>query len=299
MGMKWFVFILLHFTITQGQMFGGKNADEGQFPFMVQIWLHGDHWGQVCGGTIIDERWVLTARHCIVDVEGNARNKDNLLVVAGTIHQVHFDEHEYFPAKVIPFETAESDIGLLYFTDPFPVSDEEVLVDKIDIVGRKDPIVTTNCRIMGWGRQKVNDVSPLVERHEFQGIVEQSDESERLKYDDQVKIVSGEKCENGKGSFSPELHVCVGKGSSEGLNLQGDSGGPLVCEENDKDVVVGVFSDSVFHFNWENDQYTGMTMDYSKFVRMNSKFEKWIRDTMKKEGKNVECRLRLFGFCLK
>lgn len=42
-------------------MVGGSEAREGQFPYQVSIRYWGDHH---CGGSILSDRWVLSAAHC-------------------------------------------------------------------------------------------------------------------------------------------------------------------------------------------------------------------------------------------
>ena len=74
--MKSFIFILLYFALraalTEAQM-NGKTAAEGKFPYVVQIHrrLGEEKVEFKCGGTIIDEHWILTAGHCLEDDEGN------------------------------------------------------------------------------------------------------------------------------------------------------------------------------------------------------------------------------------
>lgn len=41
----------------------GTNVDINEFPFMVSLRRNGGH---SCGGTILNDFWVLTAAHCLV-----------------------------------------------------------------------------------------------------------------------------------------------------------------------------------------------------------------------------------------
>lgn len=61
-----------------GRIVGGENAERGEFPYIISI-----KWGilgtsqHVCGGTIVDEQWIMTAGHCVTE-----------LPLPGTMHVV-------------------------------------------------------------------------------------------------------------------------------------------------------------------------------------------------------------------
>ena len=51
---------------SQGRIVGGKEASEGQFPWLAQIWISkGASDKFICGGSLITDNVLVTAAHCI------------------------------------------------------------------------------------------------------------------------------------------------------------------------------------------------------------------------------------------
>lgn len=52
----------------EGRIVGGDDASPGQFPYQISLRIKDSH---TCGGSIIDNEWILTAAHCVaVNVTG-------------------------------------------------------------------------------------------------------------------------------------------------------------------------------------------------------------------------------------
>lgn len=46
----------------RGRILGGQEARAHSRPYMASVQVNGTH---VCGGSLVDEQWVLSAAHCM------------------------------------------------------------------------------------------------------------------------------------------------------------------------------------------------------------------------------------------
>lgn len=49
---------------TRARIIGGRRADRGAHPWQVMLWNKSAK-RHFCGGTLITDRWVVTAAHCV------------------------------------------------------------------------------------------------------------------------------------------------------------------------------------------------------------------------------------------
>ncbi|KAL7011868.1 hypothetical protein ACKWTF_014498 [Chironomus riparius] len=103
------------------QIVGGNDARPGQFPYMVSIQTAGYRGSHGCGAGIINERWILSAAHCLL----NDRTELYALIVGtirmdedGDVYSVErIVRHPSYVINVPPFYTSNwFDIGLLKTT---------------------------------------------------------------------------------------------------------------------------------------------------------------------------------------
>lgn len=55
-------------TFSNERVINGVNAKENEFPHQLSLRIRGSH---ICGGSILNEQWVVTAGHCILDLPVN------------------------------------------------------------------------------------------------------------------------------------------------------------------------------------------------------------------------------------
>ena len=56
---------MLCVQVGQGRIVGGEEAADGEFPWQVSLRSVGSIGAtHFCGGSIIDQNWILTAAHC-------------------------------------------------------------------------------------------------------------------------------------------------------------------------------------------------------------------------------------------
>ena len=73
-------------SVPKLRILGGHGAYPGQFPYHVSIQkrLYGNaNFSHICGGSIIDEKWILTAAHCLLATGFTPSNKHTIKVKAG------------------------------------------------------------------------------------------------------------------------------------------------------------------------------------------------------------------------
>ncbi|XP_055852006.1 chymotrypsin-2-like [Episyrphus balteatus] len=191
---------------NENRIVGGEVATEGFAPYHVSLQtIIGSHF---CSGVIINEKWILTAGHCVV-----GWNPSKFLISSGT-NNIWEPEAHYFPDRVFVHCNYDKP---LYHNDIALVR----LETAIEFDARTQPIPIpaellpkgSKAVITGWGKSDVD-----------------GDYSQQLKKAD-VDYVDYKKCkELYKDDPGVDVgHICSLSQDSAGV-CHGDSGAPLVSD---------------------------------------------------------------------
>lgn len=230
---------------------GGTTAPISDFPWQVYV-IAGDFR---CGGSIIDNKWILTAAHCTKNSFGNPIPAANISVKVGANNPRNASEGQiYNVSEVIVHDsydtqTNEFDIALLKLQQAidYPNASPIKLITSEDVAyGATDPGVMS--WVTGWGLIRVN---PGALPTSLQKV--------------QLPIVTNEQAEAVWHTI-PKTDLMAGFFNGNKDACSGDSGGPLAVPVVDEYKLAGIVS-------WGSSNCN----TYGGYTRV-SLFEGWIRE---------------------
>lgn len=240
---------------------GGEDADIKDFPWHVGlIEVLGSGMPRAfCGGSILSERWILTAAHCLVGVntldfvragvtDKNDATGQDVAVLRQILH----------PLYGIPVGRT-NDIALLELADPLDLTGPNakaipIMTAELAAAGLENPGVMAIAT--GWGA--TSEGGPV------------SDILQQVA----VPIVSNEDAARfyGSGSITPAM-IAAGYPQGEKDACQNDSGGPLVVPDSESPMGVRLAGVTSWGNGCARENYPGI------WARV-SQVEGWILQTM-------------------
>ena len=225
------------------RILGGREAREGEFPWLVSIQLRdpvSGQWVHNCGGALLSHWIILTAAHCDTDRSGQESR-----IVAGchrrqpgmqqTLCQVIDLMHGSFlshPGFARNGSRVVYDVGLIRLPRPVVFTDgDDSLGGAVAPVclprdASLDPVTGQAVLVAGWGLMAEADERYAVRGREHLAVM-----SDVLKVI-QLKVMPQENCATAyPGTYDPRFLHCVGSERMFEDSCGGDSGGPLMVRD--------------------------------------------------------------------
>ncbi|XP_012136192.2 trypsin-7 [Megachile rotundata] len=232
----------------------GEPAEKNQYPHMAAIYVNNAFR---CGGSLISEKYVLTAAHCFKKKE----TIDQIHVILGVLnlttvendinarHQIiHKTEHPGYNKSNTP---AGYDIALLELKTN--VTFNASVFPACLAYSAAFENYSIDAEVSGWGvTEKTGKISDVL-------------------LGANVPLVPMDECQKFKPSAIPNIHLCAGGKGND--TCYGDSGGPLsvyrdkqrkhfiigitsygaICTDPTKRMYPGVYTNVFFYIDWIQD----------------------------------------------
>uniref|UniRef100_A0A8C9ZC75 Suppressor of tumorigenicity 14 protein homolog n=1 Tax=Sander lucioperca TaxID=283035 RepID=A0A8C9ZC75_SANLU len=207
---------------------GGQDADAGEFPWQVSLHVKG--FSHVCGATIISQRWLVTAAHCVQDDAKTRYSQPGTWEVYLGLHNqqtvgsavVKRNLKQIIPHPNYNHYTFDNDIALMELDSPVTYSD---YIKPICLPApQHDFPVGSTVWITGWGATREGGFAAKVLQKA------------------QVRIINQAVCNDLMGGDITSRMLCAGVLTGGIDACQGDSGGPLSSPSSRGMFLAGVVS---------------------------------------------------------
>ncbi|KAB5576870.1 hypothetical protein PHYPO_G00203480 [Pangasianodon hypophthalmus] len=223
---------------------GGNEAKPHSRPYMVSFQINKKH---MCGGMLIRSDYVLTAAHCVDNIEYSG--KDQLEVVLGA-HNINLKKEpqqqriqvqKHIKHPCYKQEARPNDIMLLKLKSKAKLNK---FVKVIALPKKNENLpALQKCSIAGWGKTEQNSAESSVLREVT------------------LKVLNNSKCENlWQNYFDTDSMICTVSDGNKAF-CQGDSGSPLICGNEPQGIAAYTYPG-----NCLNREYPEVYMKISYFL---------------------------------
>ncbi|XP_030645965.1 chymotrypsin A-like isoform X2 [Chanos chanos] len=196
----------------------GEDAVPHSWPWQVSLQDYTGH--HFCGGSVINQFWVVTAAHCQVKTSDRVilgehnRASHNESIQTMTIDRVF--QHPSFDTS-----TLNNDVALIKLASPAQLNTR---VSPVCLAGTYDNFPAgLKCVTSGWGRTKHNVPEGAT-------ILQQT----------VLPLLTNTECQRYWRDQISDAMICAGAAGAD--TCMGDSGGPLVCQKSGAWTLVGIVS---------------------------------------------------------
>uniref|UniRef100_A0A3B3VHJ5 Coagulation factor IX n=1 Tax=Poecilia latipinna TaxID=48699 RepID=A0A3B3VHJ5_9TELE len=206
---------------------GGRSVAPGEIPW--QVLFRPKPSGRLfCGGSILSERWVITAAHCLREAAGSFSvrvGEHNTEITEGREKDYEVLEEQPHPRYNATLNIYNHDIALLYLKEPisFSATVRPICIGPMafieDLVKQPSPAT-----VSGWGRTR------------FMGI------TSNILQKVEVPLVDQTECKKSSNERITPVMFCAGFYDVAKDACQGDSGGPHAKSYRDTWFLTGIVS---------------------------------------------------------
>ncbi|CAG7717985.1 unnamed protein product [Allacma fusca] len=242
------------------KIIGGKKVPPGLFPWAAQLDITRSDGSQTaCTGSLIGEKFVLTAAHCLKRAESVSVYMGGADRLQFTGSEITVQAEKYVLHRRWNPKSLTSDLALVKLSEPIKFTDEVspvCLQEPESLLGlgiiRKESWVGKTGVSVGWGRVTTKETAP------------------RRLYRVRLPFMTDRQCQRIYASFYQKRSMLCTDSTTEAAICYGDSGGPLMYKRNDVVYQVGVASFSL-------SKKCGQSPDV--FTKV-SEFSSWIKTRM-------------------
>ncbi|KAI3380746.1 hypothetical protein SNEBB_006582 [Seison nebaliae] len=253
------------------RLVSSSNAEVGSWPWNVSIRKYGQH---ICGGTIIDEQYVLTAAHCVLNPDFELLYATALSVMIGSIDRTNpktritqvigFYIHEKFN-----YESTIHDIAILKLGCKLPLERKESKIEGKIIPLCLPPVYLdfnkrNKCFVVGWGVTSPNVVPKILQEKS-------------------IELLDHSKCKNPSTKMDKYKLCSIAPSYLLSPLTTGDSGGALTCHHyGDRWFLAGitslsagkysVFTKLSMYLGWIHNVIVYLEEDLPEFPSASNKF---------------------------
>jgi len=253
--MLWCAVLLVLVTYCEGRVTNIINGQDvsrpGKYPWQVSL-QDPRHKFHFCGASVISNKWILTAAHC---VEGKRPSEVSVVVGLHDRQRTYgmpkdyavsrFISHPRYSRRTINFDIALIEVqGSIQFNN---------FVQPIALATHREFGPSAQCVISGWG-----------------DTVGGAGRAPNVLQETSITIVDAQTCQQTQGKDNV---VCLFNGKSG--SCQGDSGGPLACKSGSTWKLAGATS--------YGQRGCPVTRAYSVYADVGY-FNSWVKDSMSGGG---------------
>ncbi|XP_058796458.1 chymotrypsin-1-like [Phymastichus coffea] len=236
----------------------GQNSDPSSYTYHVAILKVNGTNGEIqhiCGGAIIDRRFVLTAAHCVYDIE-----REDVIIRAGGNQAPPADkphlEKRYFKrvTKIMyPKDYVkdpryhEYDIALLKIEGTFDLGDREHF-RKLQLPNEDNDYEEKWATVSGYGVHEPDQGTLKAEGNGFKSL--------------KTKVISIDECQTTRTYILTAGSLCTLSIQMKGHTCYGDGGNPLVYDNQ----IIGILNNPSTCDDTRPELYTKVS-EYLSFIK--------------------------------